>query len=446
MTSTSRLSRRAAGRGRSPSNSRGSRLPAEQLRRGAVHAHAEGEPAVQPPSGVADHLVGHRLGQREHQPRAARVGQEVEREQEPLGRVLPAHQGLDAGDPPGDRRRPAAGTRRRAGPRRCPGAGPRPAAAGAGRSRRATRRTGGCRSATPWPRTSRRPHDAAGRSPGASSDALDRDADRRPDRELQALDAQRLEEHQAQPLGELEQGDLVALPDEDGELVAAEPRHRQVGPDEAPHPVGGGLEHRVAGRVAEAVVDVLEPVEVEQHEGQRPTVLQAHARGPAARHAGSGSPVSSSVRDSRSASAAPCASRRASTSRQPAAMRVTRAGTVTYQASDAARDGRRAPPRRSSPHRRRVPDRCRRTERDRDVGTPRARGRGDEDERGAVEDVDDDVGDVGLLVQVEGQAGVGDGQRDEAERRGSTSSATGRAAGAPPGPSTTVASTRSISG
>ncbi len=52
------------------------------------------------------------------------------------------------------------------------------------------------------------------------------------------------------------------------ELVAAEPRHDVVGADGGDHPLGHGLEQRVAGAVAEAVVDVLEVVEVDVDDAQ----------------------------------------------------------------------------------------------------------------------------------------------------------------------------------
>src|SRR5215204_4477615 len=51
---------------------------------------------------------------------------------------------------------------------------------------------------------------------------------------------------------------------EDGEPVAAEARHRVVRPERALDARGDLAEHLVAGRVAEAVVDPLEAVEVEE--------------------------------------------------------------------------------------------------------------------------------------------------------------------------------------
>ena len=56
-------------------------------------------------------------------------------------------------------------------------------------------------------------------------------------------------------------GDVL---DQDGELVAAEPRDRVAGPDRVGEALADRLEQRVAGRMTEAVVDGLEVVEVEE--------------------------------------------------------------------------------------------------------------------------------------------------------------------------------------
>ena len=56
---------------------------------------------------------------------------------------------------------------------------------------------------------------------------------------------------------------------EHDELVAAEARDRVLGPQRGGDAVGGAAQHLVAARVAEAVVDRLEAVEVEEQHGQR---------------------------------------------------------------------------------------------------------------------------------------------------------------------------------
>src|SRR6059036_863989 len=58
---------------------------------------------------------------------------------------------------------------------------------------------------------------------------------------------------------------------QDGELVAAEPAEGVVGTQRRGHPRGDLAQHRVAGVVAEAVVDALEAIEVEEddREGSR---------------------------------------------------------------------------------------------------------------------------------------------------------------------------------
>ena len=55
--------------------------------------------------------------------------------------------------------------------------------------------------------------------------------------------------------------------DQDGELVAAEPRDRVRRPHGFAQPGGDLLQHLVARGVAEAVVDGLEIVEVEEDDG-----------------------------------------------------------------------------------------------------------------------------------------------------------------------------------
>ena len=55
--------------------------------------------------------------------------------------------------------------------------------------------------------------------------------------------------------------------DHNRELVAAEPEDLLVRADRAQEDAGDGREHLVARRVAESVVDLLEVVDVEEHEG-----------------------------------------------------------------------------------------------------------------------------------------------------------------------------------
>ena len=55
--------------------------------------------------------------------------------------------------------------------------------------------------------------------------------------------------------------------EQDGELVARQPRHGVGGAHGADQPLGHGLQQPIARIVAERVVDVLEVVEVEEHHG-----------------------------------------------------------------------------------------------------------------------------------------------------------------------------------
>ena len=77
-------------------------------------------------------------------------------------------------------------------------------------------------------------------------------------------------------------GGGVAL-DEDGELVAADPRHRVAEADAGPQPLADRHEEAVAGVVAEAVVDGLEVVEVDEQHGDRLVAALLRARGRAGR-------------------------------------------------------------------------------------------------------------------------------------------------------------------
>ena len=68
-------------------------------------------------------------------------------------------------------------------------------------------------------------------------------------------------------------GDVVAAGEEEPELVSAEPRDRVSGPDRLGEPPGDRDEEVVAGLVTEAVVDHLEPVEVEEQHGEALAVV-----------------------------------------------------------------------------------------------------------------------------------------------------------------------------
>ena len=96
----------------------------------------------------------------------------------------------------------------------------------------------------------------------------ERDADAGTEELLLAFQEERLLHHFEEPLGHLDglvagscAGEILA---QHGELVAAETRHRVTGPQDAAQSFAERHEQRVAGVVAEAVVDELEPVEVEE--------------------------------------------------------------------------------------------------------------------------------------------------------------------------------------
>ena len=94
----------------------------------------------------------------------------------------------------------------------------------------------------------------------------DRDTDRGGEHHLVGIQdersAQRFVET-AREVGDLV--DVVHLVAEHDELVAAEPRDGVALTRPRPQPLGNVDEQRVTDVVAEAVVDVLEPIQVEQH-------------------------------------------------------------------------------------------------------------------------------------------------------------------------------------
>ncbi len=93
---------------------------------------------------------------------------------------------------------------------------------------------------------------------------------------LGVAEEERLLEHAEQPSGDLARAaELGARRQQHRELVAAEPRHRVVGPHGVDEPTRRELQQQVAHRVAEAVVDRLEAVEVEEEQGDR-RVVRSH--------------------------------------------------------------------------------------------------------------------------------------------------------------------------
>ena len=141
---------------------------------------------------------------------------------------------------------------------------------------------------------------------GDPAGLAERDADRRADEPLAA--AQR--ERRAQ-LGRDRLGDPPCLAlvrdgvEDDPELVAAEAGDRVAGPQARREPLADRDQQPVADRVAEALVDDLEAVEVEQDHGDRARVVRADPRqGVAIRSVSSsrfGRPVVGSYRAPRSA-------------------------------------------------------------------------------------------------------------------------------------------------
>ena len=146
------------------------------------------------------------------------------------------------------------------------------------RRRSARRRCGAA-----WPGTWRRRRAACSSSPPAASSWIHGDADADLDDEGHALEPDRLGDRGPQPGRHLAGcGGLLDRRKQDGELVAAEPGHQVAGADAVREPVRHQPQQPVADRVAEGVVDLLEPaVEVEQQEpdlGARAAGLGERAR------------------------------------------------------------------------------------------------------------------------------------------------------------------------
>ena len=96
------------------------------------------------------------------------------------------------------------------------------------------------------------------------------DAHAAPDVQLAPVDLERLAQPFQHPVGHLDDVDVVAgVLDQHGELVAAEPGHGVAGPHAGVQALGHLDEQPVAGGVAEAVVDLLEAVQVEEQHGHR---------------------------------------------------------------------------------------------------------------------------------------------------------------------------------
>ncbi len=103
-----------------------------------------------------------------------------------------------------------------------------------------------------------------------------RDADARADLAPRSLDDERRLERAEDFLADAQRGPHVARGRKDeGELVAAEARDRVGLAHQLPEARGDLLQHDVAAVVAERVVDLLEPVQIEKHQSDR---LSAPAR------------------------------------------------------------------------------------------------------------------------------------------------------------------------
>ena len=94
------------------------------------------------------------------------------------------------------------------------------------------------------------------------------DADRGGEDDLLGADLHRRAERAPDPLGERRHVMRVALGDEqDGELVAAEPRERVLRVEMTAEPPAEREQHAVADHQAEALVHVLEAVDVDEDDG-----------------------------------------------------------------------------------------------------------------------------------------------------------------------------------
>ena len=219
---------------------------------------------------AVERQLEHRVGQRAQQAGLLGGGQQLGGGEQAAGRVLPADQRLGA-----RRRRPS--TRSTCGcrctssssRRRAPSGAPPSCAAGrrcrrAGRARTRARPRG-----RPWPRTWRRRRSAAAPATVAAGTGavatpmLTPTCSRMPSTVNGCRSSSR--SRSAQRLRLVQAG----VGQQDGELVAAQPGEEVAGPQGRAQARADLPEQVVAGVVAEAVVDLLEAVEVEQQQRGR---------------------------------------------------------------------------------------------------------------------------------------------------------------------------------
>jgi hypothetical protein len=104
----------------------------------------------------------------------------------------------------------------------------------------------------------------------------DRDAEAGLDVDRHVAEVERLVQLAEEPLGDLDRALLGRAGQQDGELVAGEPRHdvARPGPHHRAGPRRDLLEQLIAVLVAERVVDLLEPVKVEDEDGRQTAARQ----------------------------------------------------------------------------------------------------------------------------------------------------------------------------
>jgi hypothetical protein len=110
---------------------------------------------------------------------------------------------------------------------------------------------------------------------------IDGDPDARREGQLPPVDLHRLLD-EAQQLGSdvADEGRILEVIDQHHELVPAQPRDQIGGAHAARQSLANPLQHLVAGVVAEGVVDVLEPVEVDEDDRQMAVVPLGPHHGP----------------------------------------------------------------------------------------------------------------------------------------------------------------------
>jgi hypothetical protein len=94
-----------------------------------------------------------------------------------------------------------------------------------------------------------------------------RDADAGVDVQGHAVQLEGVAQHGAQGAGHVARASGVGAGQQDGELVAAHPGQEIAGPERLLEPRSDEAEQVVADAVPEAVVDLLEPVQVEHEDG-----------------------------------------------------------------------------------------------------------------------------------------------------------------------------------